>query len=71
MNDSELKGCRVGIELLDGRKIFGVVHNWSDTIIWVIEDGHKKPIDVPRDIIERVLVAFNEVCDDSDDQRKD
>ena len=56
-----LKGCRIGIELISGAKIFGTVVDWSETAIWILEGAETSPKDVPRDIIKRALVLVSEV----------
>ena len=61
---SEVKGSRIAIELTNGDKIFGRVHKGTDTCIWVIEDGSHHLKDVPRDIITRALILFEEVEDE-------
>lgn len=67
MKSNEVKGRKIAIELLNGTKIFGRVHSWGTKYIWVLEKGHKKPIDVPKDIIVRSLVLFEEVFDDKEE----
>lgn len=48
----------VAIELLDGSRIFGFISKWSRSILWIEIKNTKRVVDIPRDIIERVLVIF-------------
>ena len=59
MDFSGVKGNRIAIELLNGTKLFGIIHNWDKKYIWIILDGEENPIDVPKDIIMRSLVLFD------------
>lgn len=63
---NELKGRRIAIELTNGDRLFGTVHKGTDNCIWIVEDGSTKPKDVPRDIITRALILFEEVEDEED-----
>jgi len=53
-----LIGCRIGIQLLSGQKIFGNVFKWSPLSIWVTKEVTLEIIEVPRDIIVRALVLL-------------
>jgi hypothetical protein len=54
----DLIGCTIGIDLENGDRIIGEVHTWSSDTIWVNIPFHKKPIDVPREITQRILVCL-------------
>lgn len=71
METSEVKGKKIAIELLDGTRILGRVHSWGKTRIWVLEDGFDNPKEVPRDIIQRSLVLFEEVSNDEEKPKED
>ena len=51
-------GLTIGIDLLNGMRVIGKVHNWGEDTIWVLTDKFNKPIDVPRDLIQRALVCI-------------
>lgn len=55
---NEVKGKKIVVELLNGQKIFGVVHSWGKSKIWVVEDTETQPKDIPREIIQRAFVVF-------------
>ena len=55
----KLIGKRVAIQLCNGTKIFGVLDKWTEDIVWVDEQANEDPLDIPKEIIERMLVVFD------------
>ena len=53
-----LIGALVGVQLADGSKHIGEFVRSNPDYIWIRKRGFKKPIDVPRIAIERVLVLL-------------
>lgn len=55
--EKDLTGCFIGVELVDGTKIFGTVEKWSKATIWVNRDD-ESTIDIPRSIIIRTFISL-------------
>jgi hypothetical protein len=53
----DLIGCRVGLDLLDGTRLIGKVAKWDDCTVY-IDVGAGEPLDIPKNIIQRVLVLI-------------
>jgi hypothetical protein len=64
INDSDLKDTIIGIQLLDGTKVIGQFVKSNADYIWVRTAASKKPKDVPRVIISRLLVLLEGYLDD-------
>jgi hypothetical protein len=55
----DITGLFIGIQLLDGNKMFGRVNKYNPLSIWVDIKGYEQPIEVPRDIMIRYLVVLD------------
>ena len=53
-----LDGVLVGVQLVDGKKHIGDVVKVNQDYIWLKVRGMKKPMNIPRIIIERTLVLL-------------
>ena len=56
--NNSLIGCSIGIELYSKDRIFGKVDRWSELSIWIIKEGEKNPIEVPKEIIVRSFILL-------------
>lgn len=62
----DLKGCTIGIELYSGERVFGKVHRWTASSIWIIKEEGFSPLEVPRYIIRRALLLLEGYVEEAD-----
>ncbi len=55
---ADLEGKFVAVELLDGSKLFGVVSKYSRLVLWVNVDSTGYIVDIPKEIIQRILIVM-------------
>lgn len=55
----ELKGCIIGIDLLDNTRIIGTVYDWDDDMVWVVPLESDGVLDIPKNLCQRMLISLN------------
>lgn len=56
-DSNNLIGNKVGLDLLDGTRLIGKVSKWDDCTVF-LDIGIGDIVDVPRNIIQRMLVEI-------------